>query len=94
LVIASALRVRAPIADSCSAANHVRGCNALFDHLVGAGEQAIWHRDAESLRGLEIYDQLVLGRCLHRKIARLLALEDPVDVSGRLSELVNDIRPV
>jgi hypothetical protein len=66
----------------------------LIHHLVGAGEQAIGHRGAESLRGLEIYDQFVLGRCLHRKIARLLALEDAVDVSGRLSELVNDVRPV
>ena len=28
-----------PGADSCIAANDVRGCNTLFDHLVGGGEQ-------------------------------------------------------
>jgi len=29
----------------------------LFDHLVGAGEQIEWKREAERIRGLEVEDQ-------------------------------------
>src|SRR5215831_13195839 len=52
-----------------------------FDHLVGAGEQRRRHGQAKRLGGLEIDDDLILGRCLHRQVARLLALEDAVDVA-------------
>src|SRR5262249_33202401 len=45
----------------------------LFDHLVGASEQAIGHRDTKSLRGLEIDDQLVFRRSLYRQVGRFLA---------------------
>ena len=37
---------------------------------------------------------LILGRRLHRKVGRLLALEDAVDVAGRAPELVDLIRPI
>jgi hypothetical protein len=59
-------------ADSCTAANSV-----LFNHLVGAGEQR-W-RDVEAKRfgGLEVDDQLVLHRRLHRQVGGLLALRMP-----------------
>jgi hypothetical protein len=36
---------------------------------------------AEGLGRLQVDHQLVLGRCLHRQISRLLALENAVDVT-------------
>ena len=50
--------------------------------------------EAERLGGLEVDDQLVLGRRLHRQVGRLLALEDAVDVAGGASILVDQVRPV
>ena len=38
----------------------------LFDHLVSAANQRLWDLEAESLRCLEVYDQLDLGR-LHNR---------------------------
>ncbi len=38
----------------------------LLDHFVGAGEHRRRNSKAERLCGLEIDDQLVLGRGLHR----------------------------
>jgi hypothetical protein len=40
----------------------------LFDRLVGALLEMQRHVEAERLRGLEVDDSLVFGRCLHRKV--------------------------
>jgi hypothetical protein len=67
---------------------------ALLNHLVGAGEHALWHVEAKRLGGLKVDHQVVLGRCLYREIGGLLALEDAVDIAGRLPVLLDLVRPV
>ena len=51
--------------------------------------RAVWrHVEAERLGGLEVDDEIVLGRCLHRQVGRLLALEDSIKVVGGATEWV------
>ena len=42
------------------------------------------HVEAERLGGLEVDDELELGRLLHRQVGGLLALENAVGVDTRL----------
>src|SRR5262245_12730817 len=51
-----------------------------FDYLVRAGEKRRRQVEPEGLGGLEIDDELELGRRLHRKIGRLGAFENAVDI--------------
>ena len=49
--------------------------------------------EAERLGGLEVDHHFVFNRCLHRQVGRLLALEDAIDITGRLPVLVDLVRP-
>src|SRR5262245_45140254 len=50
----------------------------------GTREQRRRHFEAERPGGFQVDDQLVLGRRLHRQVGRPLALQDTIDVVGRL----------
>src|SRR6516225_11154644 len=52
-----------------------------FDHLVGSLKERFRDRKAECLRGLEVDDQLELGRLLHGQVSGLGSLEYPVDIA-------------
>jgi hypothetical protein len=66
----------------------------LLNHLVGGRNQRRWHGEAEHLRRFEVDHQLVLGRRLHRQVGRLLALEDAIDVTCRVTILIDEIGPI
>src|SRR5262245_24093518 len=78
-----------PFPGSCTAAKV-----ALLDHLIGARAQRRWHVEAERLGGFEVEHHFEFGRRLHWQVGRLFALEDAIDVAGRLPVLVDPIRPV
>jgi Carbon starvation protein CstA len=69
--------------DSCS-----------LDHLVGNREHARRDGESERLGSFQVDYQLVLGRRLYRKVSRLLALEDAVDVTGSAAALIEEIGPI
>ena|SRR5947207_4305616 len=54
----------------------------LFDHFVGGGEQLVRDGQAERLGGLQINDQLELGRQLDRQICWFSTLQDLIDIGG------------
>ena len=57
-----------------------------LDHRVGTLLKLQGYVEAQRFCGLEVDDQLVLGRRLQRKVSRLRAFEDAVDVPGCLAE--------
>ena len=56
-----------------------------FDHLVGGREQRRRHGEAEHPGGLEVDDQLELGRLHDRQVRRLRALEDAAGIDADLT---------
>jgi hypothetical protein len=59
-----------------------------FYDLVGASEERMRNIKVESLRGLKIYHQLELRRCLNGEIAGLFAVENAVHANSRISKFV------
>jgi hypothetical protein len=51
-----------------------------FDHLVGAGEQRLWHVNSQRLGSLHIDDQCETGWLFDWQIGRLGTFENFVDV--------------
>src|SRR5262245_15624585 len=62
-----------------------------FNHLVGAAEQRGRQVEPERLARLEIDCQLEFDRKLHRKLARLLALEDAIGVARRAAVTIETV---
>jgi hypothetical protein len=59
----------------------------LFDHLVGKREQGRRHVDAKRLGGLEVNDQLELGRLHNRQVGRTLSFKNPACVDAYLANV-------
>src|ERR1700722_2106002 len=69
-------------------------CGASFDHLVGKRQQRRWNFEAERLGGLEVDHELELIWSLYRKVARLLALEDAIDVARGQPIMFSNVIPI
>ena len=67
---------QAPACQLCakSGREQAQQTECLFNDLVGELLQLKRHVETECLGGLEINDQLVFRRYLHRKVGRLVAL--------------------
>src|SRR4051794_218716 len=63
-----------------------------FDDLVGAQQKGFGDRETERLGRSQIDQQLEARRLLHRKIARLGALEDLVDIGGGVANNCSNVR--
>ncbi len=70
-----------------------RIANGSLDRLICARKYGRRDGNPKRLGGLEIDHKLVFGRCLHRQVAGLLALEDAIDIAGRLPKLIEEICP-
>src|SRR5215510_5777766 len=89
--------IQKTFAESMTAVSSIRVRTAhdnSLDHLVGEREQPIGQIEAKRLSGLQVDDQLVFGRLLHRQIARLLAAQDTIDIASAAPEQVDAIRGI
>ena len=77
-----------------SALGQKRTLVTSLNHLVGGCEQGRRDCDAERLGSLEVHNHLVFGRRLNRKVGRLLALKDAINIGGRAAVLIGLISSV
>ena len=86
-------------ADMCSATRYVRfvpiaDISQAYSITSSArASSCSRQREAKRFGGFEIDDQFILGRCLHRHVGRLFALEDAINIAGRASVLVDGSGP-
>src|SRR6516165_2619770 len=66
----------------------------LFNNLISAGKERMWHSEAKRLGGLEVDHQLEFGRTLHWKVGGLFALKDAIHVASSLPVPINRVRSV
>src|SRR5947207_12670 len=55
-----------------------------FDHVIGGGKQGRRHSEAERPRGLQVYDEIELGRLHNREVGRFLAFENLASINADL----------
>ena len=73
---------------------HRSNNGSLLDHLVGEREQLVGYGKAERLGSLEVDDQLELDWGLDRKLARVLALKNAINISRHTPIIINQVDPV
>src|SRR5262245_24628400 len=66
----------------------------LFDYLIGDGQHAWRNGQTKRPGGLEVDDELELGRLLHRQIGRLGTFQYFVHVAGSTTIQVRIVRSV
>ena len=94
------IRPRSPLAAMCQKLTYAPQqktsavARLYFDHLVGAREQCRWHLEAKCPCGLQVDDELKLGRAQDRHVGRFLALENAAGIDAELAMLVSDVRSV
>jgi len=60
----------------------------LLDHLVRAHKHQLWDREAERLGGFQVDYELDLRGLLHRKVRRLRASKNSIDVARDAFEII------
>ena len=66
----------------------------LLDHLVRASYKHIWNIKPECFRRFEVNYHLIFGRLLYGQVSWLFTLEDTINITGCLPELIDKVGPV
>jgi len=68
--------------------------HCLFDDLIGECKQLLRRLKAQRLGSPEVDNKLKLGWCLNREVGGLGALQNAINVAGRLARLFGVIAAV